>query len=251
MLSGPLGLPVTWPLERASFATFGWIGVGNTNLEIWAAASNSDLPTDCPFPLVHGFALAPDELSISLAQLDSKGIRCKEPRVFRSKDAHGELTANFTNSVVLDVSSDTCCVFFCEWNRDAPIVPWERGQATHSRRTKERAEMNARDGGPLGLLGLSEIVLTARDVVSATEKWQKLSESAGDPIALTEDVNLRLRGGTQDAIQSLTFAVRDLTTATIFLADRNLLETSHAGEVLLSLKASGGLRLRFVEHTTT
>jgi len=111
--------------------------------------------------------------------------------------------------------------------------------------------MNARDGGPLGLLGLSEIVLTARDVVSATEKWQKLSESAGDPIALTEDVNLRLRGGTQDAIQSLTFAVRDLTTATIFLADRNLLETSHAGEVLLSLKASGGLRLRFVEHTTT
>lgn len=250
LLSGPLGLPVTWPLERAPFATFGWIGVGNTNLEIWAAASNSDLPADCPFPLVQGVALAPENLATSLAQLASNGIRCKAPRVFQSEDELGALQANFTNSVVLDVSSDACCVFFCEWSANAPIAPWPKGLAARERRTNALAQLSARSGGPLGLVGLSEITLTTRDLANATNKWQRLSGSVSEPIALTADVNLRLRKGSQDVIESLALSVRDLRAATAFLADRDLLEVSPAGEVLLCSKASAGLKFRFVEHTS-
>ncbi|WP_435497405.1 VOC family protein [Variovorax sp. RB3P1] len=115
LFSGHLGLPVTWPLERATFATFGWIGLGNTNLEIWAAADNSDLPADCPFPLIHQIALAPAELSETLARFDAMGLSCKAPRTYSSKDELGEVRTNFTNSVILDLSNESCCVFVCDW----------------------------------------------------------------------------------------------------------------------------------------
>lgn len=48
LLSGPLRLPITWPMEHAAFATFGWIGVGNTNLERWAASGRLGLAARWP-----------------------------------------------------------------------------------------------------------------------------------------------------------------------------------------------------------
>ncbi len=32
------GLPVSWPKQSSSFATFAWVHVGNTELELWASA---------------------------------------------------------------------------------------------------------------------------------------------------------------------------------------------------------------------
>ena len=37
LFSDVFALPVSWPLQRNDFATFGWVNVGNTNLEFWAA----------------------------------------------------------------------------------------------------------------------------------------------------------------------------------------------------------------------
>jgi len=62
LLHKRLGLPVIWPLQVTPFATYGWIGIGNTNLEIWAAVDNSDLPADCQFPMFNQIALAPTRL---------------------------------------------------------------------------------------------------------------------------------------------------------------------------------------------
>lgn len=36
LFSETFGLPVSWPLQRSDFATFGWVTVGNVNLEFWA-----------------------------------------------------------------------------------------------------------------------------------------------------------------------------------------------------------------------
>lgn len=44
LLMERLELPVVWPIDEAAFATFGWAGVGNTKLELWASSSNADIP---------------------------------------------------------------------------------------------------------------------------------------------------------------------------------------------------------------
>lgn len=108
LFSEVFALPVSWPLQRSDVATFGWVHVGNTNLEFWAAANNSDLPSDCQPPLVHGLALDPVDLSASVAKLAESGVLCKTPKPYQTKSEHGVLVTNFTNSTVLDVSSDSC-----------------------------------------------------------------------------------------------------------------------------------------------
>jgi hypothetical protein len=247
LFSVQLGLPVTWPLEVASFATFGWIGLGNTNLEIWAAADNSDLPADCSFPLVHQIALEPVGLSESLARLTALGLSCKAPRTYASQDERGELRANFTNSTILDLSTDSCCVFMCDWGSHAPIVPWRKGLSTPERRDLERDALAACGGGHLGLVGLKEIAMSSTDLAGALDKWQRLAESSAEPVAIADDVELQLSAGTRDLIRSLTFAVRDLAEARCFLAKQDILDEDKVDAVVLSRRATGGLTFRLVE----
>jgi hypothetical protein len=240
-------LPISWPLQRSEFATFAWIHVGNTNLEFWASASNSDLPPEGQPPLVHGLALDPADLSSSVAQLAELGVRCKEPRSYETKDENGALVTNFTNSVVLDVSSESCCIFFCAWDKNGTIFPWKEKLSVVQRRTREQEALRQCAGGPLGLVGLSEIQITVPDLDQATEKWRALTGSDTNPMALTQDIALRLVSGKCHVIQGLTFAVRSLPAARTFLADRGLLGNSSPDELALSSQASSGLNFRFVE----
>jgi hypothetical protein len=248
LLHNRLRLPVTWPLQRASFATFGWIGVGNTNLEIWAATDNSDLPTDCSLPLFHQIALEPrNTLAETISCIQGSGLACKAPRHYASTDEHGVIRTNFTNSVILDVSSDTCCVFICEWGVEAPIAPWKRGLTTPQRRVEERAALDAFGGGLLGMVGLKKIELMSPDVPTATKRWRRLSGASGQSIMVTDDIELSLVLGNQNRIQSLTFTVRDLELARRLLAEDDLLEAGTQDEVLLSRQAAGGLAIRLIE----
>lgn len=240
-------LPISWPLQRSDFATFGWVSVGNTNLEFWASASNSDLPPDCQLPLVHGLALDPADLSSSLTRLAELGVSCKEPRPYQTKNEDGVVVTNFTNSVVLDVSSESCCIFFCAWDENGTIFPWKEKLSVVQRRTKEQEALRRCAGGPLGLVGLSEIRVAVPDFDRATEKWSALTGSDTNPMALTQDIALRLVPGKCHVIQCLTFAVRSLPAARVFLADRGLLGSSSSDELELSSQASGGLSFRFVE----
>ena len=64
-----LDIPVSWPKQVSSFATFAWVHVGNTDLELWASTNNSDLPEGSQPPLIHGFALDPADLDASIAEL--------------------------------------------------------------------------------------------------------------------------------------------------------------------------------------
>lgn len=243
LLSGPLGLPVTWPLERASFANFGWTGAGNTNIEIWAAADNSDLPVGCPFPLIQQIALAPVELQSGLKRLEAIGLKCKEPRAYQSRDELGALQTNFTNSVLLDLSHDSCCVFFCEWGSHAPITPWRNGLSTLERRQLHKEAMVACGGGPLGMVGLQKIAISTRNLEGSAAAWSRLTHSSKAELRLIDDIELQLSVGSQDLIQSLTFAVQDLAAARSFLDQRGLLDDQHPDEVALAAAATGGIRL--------
>jgi hypothetical protein len=243
------GLPVSWPLQHSGFASFGWVNVGNTNLEIWAAASNADLPADVPLPLVQGLALDPGDLQASIAWLAQRGVACKAPKAFRTQKDDGTSVDNFTNSVVLDVSSDACCVFFCAWGAEGTIYPWKEKLDAVQRKARDEAAFARCAGGALGLVGLTAVQLAVPDVPMAEQAWRALTGSRQTPIALTPDIALHIVPGARDMamIESLTFGVRSLAAARTFLAGRGWLESSAPGELVLSRSVCGGLDLRFVE----
>jgi hypothetical protein len=248
LLHNRLGLPETWPLQRTPFATFFWVGVGNTNLEIWAATDNSDLPTDCSLPLFHQIALEPrSNLAETISRIQCAGLACKAPRCYATKDECGVVRTNFTNSVILDVSSDACCVFICEWGVEAPIAPWKRGLKTPQRRSAERAALEGLGGGLVGMVALKAIEMMSPDIPTATERWRRLSETSGESIMITEDIELSLVPGTQNRIQALTFTVRDLELARRRLSEEDLLEHGTQDEVVLSRQVTDGLTIRLME----
>ena len=227
------GLPVAWPLQRTDFATYGWVHIGNTDLELWASHSNSDLPAYALPPLIHGFALEPAlSLAESLARVEEAGIACKPPRAFQTQNAQGETVANFTNSVLLDVSASSCCIFFCEWNPRSTIYPWPEAATPAQRRAQHRQDLENRNGGPLGITGLTAIRMATPDKHLHQRLWCALSGSQpSQSIALAQDISLDLVPGEHLRVESLTLGVRSLRVARAFLADHQLLQTD-AGDLL-------------------
>lgn len=208
-----LGLPVAWPLTRADFATYGWIGVGNTQIEIWAAASNADLPADCELPLVHGFALGPHHLESDLAVLRERGLHHRTPRNFSSPDAQGVSRSNFTNAVIEDLSSPGCCVFYCDWSRGAPIVPWPSHATADERRAMHAAALAECGGGVLGITGLRRITMQTPDVPATERAWRTALDASSGPLLLAPGIRLVIEAGPSHRISALHIGVRDATAA--------------------------------------
>lgn len=245
LFSGTLGLPVSWPLQEREFATFGWITLGNANLEFWQASSNADLTGKAELPIFHGIALEPCGLAASTARLAASGITCKKPRSFLTKKPDGREVANFTNSVIVDASSETCCVFFCEWCADGTIFPWTDRLATAERRQRQKAQLVACDGGPLGVTGLVEIQMQLPLRHGARAAWAAVTGGQGQVADLADGVRLRLLPGPQYKVDELVIGVRSLGAAREVLAQNALLERGHASDAILLKQATGGLTFRF------
>jgi hypothetical protein len=250
LLSETFQLPVAWPLQRTDFATYGWVHVGNTDLELWAAAANTDLPPDTQPPLIHGFALEPAEsLQDSLAWMDEAGIQVKAPRAYRSRNPGGDLVTHFTNSVVSDLSGPSFCAFFCEWNRHATIYPWAESETPADRRIALRQELHERRGGPLGITGLQAVRLGTPDLKAHRRQWQALTGSQADqPIFITPDIALELVPSRSVVINSLSLGVRSLEVARKFLIQHELLQQD-TGTVLYM--ALDGLQIQLKEMAST
>jgi hypothetical protein len=247
LFGSELGLPVSWPITRTDFATYGWITLGNANLEFWASRNNDDLPVDTALPLFHGFALEPVGLHNSITLLNGRGIACKEPRPYITKRSDGQEVTNFTNSVLLDVSSELNCVFFCEWGTEGTIFPWKGKLTTHERRTREQDQLTARRGGALGVTGLMEIQITTPDIVETEKKWFSITGQESPPVFLGERVKLHLTSGEASRFDSIVIAVASLEKARDVLADRGLLGDSSDDECSLNTAACSGLHFRFRE----
>jgi hypothetical protein len=247
LFGSALGLPVSWPITRTKFATYGWVTLGNANLEFWASRNNNDLPAGTALPLFHGFAIEPESLQSSIALLSERGIRCKEPRPYITKRSDGRDVINFTNSVLLDVSSELNCVFFCEWGTEGTIFPWKDKLTTHERRILEQGQLTTRSGGALGMNGLMEIQIATPDIAETEKKWLSITGQEDAPIFLGESVKLHLTSGDASRIKSIVIAVASLEKAHDALADRGLLGDSSGDECSLNRTACSGLHFRFRE----
>jgi hypothetical protein len=247
LFSEIFGLPVSWPLQRKEFANYAWVTLGNTNLEFWAAANNTDLPSDQILPFFSGFALDPPDLGASIALLEECGITCKPPRPFLTKNQQGEQVTNFTNSVILDVSNSVCCVFFCKWGAGGTIFPWPEKLATPERQLREQQQFDQCGGGPLGVIRLAEVTIATPDMSHTRQQWQAITGQSSDAFDLGRGIILTVHAGETVRITSIVLAVKSLAVARAYLASHSMLGDDSSDGVLISASACSNLCIRLRE----
>jgi hypothetical protein len=116
LLSDTFQLPVAWPMsDFGSFAS-GGVAMGNVNLEI---IKETEPAASGAISRWAGFALEPEPLRTSLAELDARGIRHGVPAPFRARTPDGSFTTRWTTVGEVDLSSDTTQVFLCAYRRQS------------------------------------------------------------------------------------------------------------------------------------
>ena len=227
-----LRLPVAWPLAERGGVTSGGVGFGNVNVEAIKFPSQRAEPR--PTHLV-GFAFKPVALAESLAELRRRGIAYGEPRPFVSTGPDGTKTTFFTN-VTLSQFSDadrpaaaTLHVFLSEYNPTYVDV--------EQRRARLRRELADRAGGPLGVLGVEEIVVGTTDLDAANRQYEKLLEPTtrvSGAWRIGDGPAIRLIRAEENLVQRLVVGVASLDRARAFLEERELLGAASGTQLAIA-----------------
>lgn len=238
LLSDTFQFPVAWPMsDYGSFAS-GGVAVGNVNLEIIKTSEPTAGGVKSRWT---GFALEPEPLRISLAELDARGIRHGTPAPFRSKQPDGSFTTRWTTVGLPEVSSDAGEVFFCQFEDDLS-----------ARRRRLLEQLRSRAGGPLSVHSIREIVYGARDVKRMREHWQRLlapllASSPGVwPVGAGPAI--RVIQADEDGIQGLVVNVKSLDQARRFLKEHSLLGTEQPAALTVAGSQLQGLNVTLVEQ---
>ena len=125
----------------------------------------------------------------------------------------------------------------CEWGHD--LTARRAADAQHF--------ASAQAAGP-GLTGLRDVVVSARDLGAARQRWQKLLDPApgpGNRWMLGDGPTLTLVAGERDGLARLVFEAASLPVARAWLDERSLVGVdSTAEELRLAPERVGGLDLR-------
>ena len=238
LLSDTLQFPVVWPLsDYGSFAS-GGVALGNVNLEI---IKDSEPAAGTVKSRWTGFALEPEPLQTSLPELEVRRIPHGTPAPFRSRQPNGSTTTRWTTVGLPDVSSDAVEVFFCEYGNDVP-----------ARRRRLLEQLQSRNGGPLSVHSIREIVVGAKDVKRSQEQWQKLlnplQASSEGVWPVGAGPAIRLIQADKDRIQGLVVNVKSLPQARRFLKEHDLLGTEQPTSLTMAGPQLQGLNITLVEQ---
>jgi hypothetical protein len=238
LLSGTFQLPVAWPMSDYGGFASGGIAVGNVNLEI---IKDSEPAAGVEKSRWSGFALEPEPLRISLAEMDAQGIRHGAPTPFRSMQPDGSFTTRWTTVALPDVSSDDVEIFLCQFGDDLP-----------ARRLRTLEQLRSGDGGPLSVHSIKEIVYGASDVKRMQLHWQKLlhprQESSPGVWQVGAGPALRLIQADKDGIQGLVVNVKSIEKARRFLKEHGLLGAERPGALMVAGSQFEGLNVTLVEQ---
>jgi hypothetical protein len=236
LLSVTLRLPVVWPMADYGGFASGGVAAGNVNLEIVKDTAAAEEAAKSRWT---GFALEPAPLETCLRELDARGIPHGAAAPFRKWEL-GKFPTTLWKTVSLPtVSSDACEVFLCEYAENVAV-----------RRQRLLKELESRDGGPLGIRSVREIVLGARDVARARAAWQKLLDPTEGTAAGVWPVGggpaIRVVQADKDGIDGLVIEVKSLP-ARLFLKSIELFGSDGPSEVTLGGSQLEGLHVTLVE----
>ena len=120
------------------------------------------------------------------------------------------------------------------------------------RRARLRAQLVNSGGGPLGVVGVKEVIIGAIDVEAARRIWQKLLDPMPSATSNMWQIGsgpaVRLVPDKENRVQALLIRVASLERAKAFLREKHLLRVDGAGQVSIDSPKIGGLDLRLVDQ---
>jgi hypothetical protein len=120
------------------------------------------------------------------------------------------------------------------------------------RRTRLRKQLGERGGGPLGVLGVKEVIVGATDLPMARRLWQRLLDPIRPARSNTWQIGngpaLHLVAAAEDRVETIVILVASLDRATAFLRDKQLLGIEAHGQVAIDPSKVGGLDIRLVDR---
>ena len=239
LLTGPLGLPVAWPIhEYGDFRSAG-VCLGNANIEL-VAGDPSGFPFFAPTePLtVRGLAFEPASRSVA-EMLDERKLRHADPSSFEGHGhAHDGLL--WTNVFVAGMLGRAAVAFTCDYHEEESL----RGAAAHE-------ALEACEGGVLGVRRLSEVTLGVVDHDKAMERWSRfLAPAEPDKhgaFRLGDGPAIRLKPSPMDGVAGMWLEVESLGRARDALRRLDLLGPTRASGVGLDYARTGGLDVWLAE----
>jgi hypothetical protein len=240
-----LQMPSAWPLATRGGVTSGGAGFGTANIEAiqfpGQAASQTRLV---------GFGFEPSPLAECLAELRRRGVGYGEPRPFVATGADGSKQTLFTNVTLQELSdadrpaNATMHIFLSEY---APAYV-----NVDERRARLRKELQDRSGGPLGVIGVKELLVGATDMKIATSLWSKLlapqRPSASGVWQVGDGPAIRLVSADENKLEGIVIRVVSLERAKAALRERGLLGSVTSDAAMMDPARIDGLSIRLVER---
>jgi hypothetical protein len=228
-----LRLPLMMPMTDHGGWASGAVYAGRTGLEIVRAAGQLRRHmSPGRAARLWLIALRPvGSADESLARLHARGIPHRE-----------EVIGDGYRNVTLTDLSPSQWVFLFH-----PDPGWHlRYPPTNLRQIDEHG------GGLLGLEDVQEVVVGARNIDKAEERWRQVLTSA-EPVAPGHwqfDIGpaIRIEPAAEDGIARLVLAVRDLDRATKVLRDQRLLGEVSSDRVAIDPDRIGSLKLELAEN---
>ncbi len=268
LLTETLQLPIAWPVnaDAPGFKT-GGVFAGTISMEIFQSGTQETLPSPPPSQAqLYGIAFEPYDLEAAVQEVDRRGIPylplMPVPEGFPQGTMgsmwtllfFGELLGNdlARYGEVMKGSQDLVpffnelfqrgMIFLCEYNK--------KYYDTTQGRLRRQAELRAKQGGPLGLLGVQEIVVGVRNMEAARASWQRLfdplTETEPGLWAIGDGPTIRLVPRDQDGLVSLVWKVASLERAAAFLEEQGLLGGGEGDQIVLNRAKLFGLNVLLV-----
>lgn len=201
-------LPVVWPFASYGAFSSGGVYFGNVAIELGQFGSlAATAPQAARFA---GVAFEPQQATeASITTLDELHFSHGNPEPFMSyKD--GQQFKLWTNVSINGVAPADSRLFLCQYHVN-----------TQPRLLAAQSELAKQQGGPLGLIGVKNIVVESSRPDVAKTNWQRLlapvTEDGKGALVLSNGPGIMVRPGNQDALSALTLEVRSLEHARKFL----------------------------------
>jgi len=238
LLSDTFQLPVVWPMGNYGRFTSGGVSAGNVYLEIVKMPVSN---TDNARSQFIGFALEPEPLEESLKELNIRGITHGASVPFTILDSTGSVTTLWNSVALPDLSNDNIIIFLCEYSHDLT-----------AQRTKTLDELLSRNGGPLSIESVAEIVIGTTNMQESKDKWQRLLEpilpSSQGVWHLEAGPSIHLIETEKNGIYEVVINVRSLDQARDFLGEYDLLGINKPDEITIIGLYLQGLTIKLIER---
>jgi hypothetical protein len=281
ILAGTLQLPVAWPVTDYEFFTSGGVFAGNSYLEAMRFRNGSVEKERVAH--LWGLAFEPYSLSESLDELASRDIPHSPPFSYYGERIDGTKGKAWTNVTLGELLSDKYRPFLVgrrlggntrlnlaagrlssiliqsslgglligKFLDDSMIYLCEYTHDNDRLMGSKREELLAGQGGPLGVEGVEEIVLSVTDYEGKHAAWQNLmaptASSARGCWRPGGGASVRLALGAKNEFARLVLKVRSLRDARRFLSDEGLLGVDRGDEIAIDPARVQGLSIHLSE----